>query len=122
MMQELALRPFLPAKDIEVSRRFYEALGFHATHADKDICVMKISSFSMILMTHYVKEWADNQMIQLLVRDVEPWWAEHVDAERLVSEFGVRAPKPPVLQPWGLIVGFIIDPAGVCFHVAEAPF
>eukprot|EP01037_Dinobryon_pediforme_P002634 gene2634-2674_t len=120
MSQELALRPLLPTKDMEVSKRFYEALGFRATHSDADICVMKIGGFSMILMRHYAQEWAENQMLQLLVRDVEPWWEEHVDSDRLVSEFGVRAPKPPALQPWGLIVGFIVDPAGVCLHDAPA--
>ncbi len=26
------------------------------------------------------------------------------------------------LQPWGLKVGFVFDPSGVLWHVAEAPF
>lgn len=122
MSQELALRPFLPVKDMAVSRRFYEALGFRATHSDDGVCVMKIGGLSLILMNHYVKEWADNQMVQLMVSDVEPWWEQHVDADHLVAAFGVRPPKPPTLQPWGLIVGFLVDPAGVCIHVAESPF
>lgn len=122
MTLELALRPFLPTKDLDTSRRFYEALGFRATHVNNEVCVMKIGGFSLILMRHFVKEWAEHQMIQLMVSDVEPWWDHHVDAEKLIAEFGVRPPKPPAMQPWGLIVGFISDPAGVCLHVAEAPF
>ncbi len=43
----------------------------------------------------------------MLVRNVEPWWASHVDAEKLVAECG-------------LMVGFIVDPSGVLLHVAEA--
>lgn len=122
MEQELALRAFVPAKDFEVSRKFYAALGFRATHSDKDVCILKIAGCSFILQNRYQAEWADNTMLQLLVRDVEPWWANHVDAERLVAEFGVRPPKPPEMQAWGLMVGFIFDPSGVLLHVAEAPF
>lgn len=122
MDQELALRPFIPARDFAGSRRFYEALGFFATHADKDVCILKLGGCSFILQNFYVKDMAENTMFQLLVRDVEPWWERHVDARLLVAEFGVRAPTPPALQAWGLVVGFIIDPSGVLLHVAEAPF
>ncbi len=122
MEQELALRAFMPARDFKVSRRFYEALGFRATHRDDDVCVMKIAGCSFILQNRYEASWAENTMLQLLVRDVEPWWAGHVDAEMLVAAFGVKPPKPPALQPWGLMVGFIFDPSGVLLHVAESPF
>jgi hypothetical protein len=71
-----------------------------ATHNDKDVC---------IIQNHCQAEWADNRMLQLLVRDVEPWWASHVDAEKLVAECG-------------LMVGFIVDHSGLLLHVAEARF
>jgi uncharacterized glyoxalase superfamily protein PhnB len=122
MTDLLAMRPFLPAKDMAQSRGFYEALGFRVTHSDDTITIMKRDSFSFILQAYYVQEWAENTMLQILVRDVEPWWAANVDAVKLVAEFGVREPKPPEMQKWGLIVGFLFDPAGVLWHVAEAPF
>jgi hypothetical protein len=120
--QLLAIRPFVPAQDFAKSRAFYEKLGFRCTFADKDVCMMKLGGCSFILQNFYVKELADNFMLQLLVRDVEPWWTDHVDADALVAEFAVRPPIPPALQPWGMIVGFLIDPSGVLLHVAEAPF
>jgi catechol 2,3-dioxygenase-like lactoylglutathione lyase family enzyme len=122
MNELLALRPFLPARDMAKSRAFYEALGFRATHSDDTITIIKRDSFSFILQAYYVQEWAENTMLQILVRDVEPWWAANVDAARLVAEFGVREPKAPEMQKWGLIVGFLFDPSGVLWHVAEAPF
>jgi uncharacterized glyoxalase superfamily protein PhnB len=122
MTDLLAMRPFLPAKDMAQSRGFYEALGFRVTHSDDTITIMKRDSFSFILQAYYVQEWAENTMLQILVRDVEPWWAANVDAAKLVAEFGVREQKPPEMQKWGLIVGFLFDPAGVLWHVAEAPF
>ena len=122
MHEILAMRPFLPAKDMALSRRFYEALGFRCTYSDESIAIMKRDSFSFILQAYYKQEWAENTMLQLLVRDVEPWWEASVDDARLVEEFGVREPKPPEMQKWGMIVGFLFDPAGVLWHVAEAPF
>ena len=122
MSDLLALRPFLPVKDMARSRAFYEAIGFAATIADATVTIMKMGSFSLILQNHYVQDWADNTMVQLMVRDVEPWWETHVNAALLVDQFAVKPPRPPVMQPWGLIVGFLFDPAGVLLHVAEAPF
>jgi uncharacterized glyoxalase superfamily protein PhnB len=60
-------------------------------------------------------------MAQILVRDVDAWW-RRIDAERLVAEFGVKPPRPPAVQSWGMKVGFIFDPSGVLWHVAEVPF
>ncbi len=117
----LALRPFVPARDYDLSRRFYEALGFVATHRDETVTILKLGSFSFILQNHYVAAFAENCMVQILVRDVDAWWAK-VDPARLVETFGVKPPRAPTLQSWGLKVGFVFDPSGVLWHVAEAPF
>jgi len=37
----------------------------------------------------------------------------------LPAKFGVPEPKPPVLQPWGLRVAYLVDPSGVLWHVAQ---
>ena len=116
----LALRPFLPAKDFAISQRFYQALGFKVTYQDDTIAILKLESFSVILQSHYVKDFADNCMVQLLVHDVDDWW-RRVDADDLVARFGVQAPRAPSLQSWGLQVGFLFDPSGVLWHIAEAP-
>ncbi len=121
MEQVLGLRPFVPAKDMAASRRFYEALGFVATHSDKQITILKLESFSFILQDFYVKEFAENLMVQLLVRNVDAWW-ERVDAAELAKNFGVKEPRAPAMQDWGMRVGFLFDPAGVLWHVAQVPF
>jgi hypothetical protein len=120
--QVLALRPFVPAQDFARSKLFYERLGFVATHADKDIVMLKQGSFSFILQNYFVKDWADNCMLQLLVRDADAWWRDHIDAAKLAADFAVKVPQVPAMQSWGMKVGFIWDPAGVLWHVGEAPF
>ena len=44
MDQILAIRPFVPAKDFDVSKRFYRALGFTLTHEDESIAILKLGS------------------------------------------------------------------------------
>ena len=117
----LALRPFVPARDYDLSRRFYEALGFVATLRDDHVTILKLGSFSFILQNFYVREAAENCMLQILVRDVEAWWSRNDPATRLAA-FEVKPPIAPALQSWGLKVGFLFDPSGVLWHVAEAPF
>ena len=117
----LALRPFVPARDYDLSARFYEALGFVATHRDGDVTILKLGSFSFILQSFFNAEAAANCMVQILVRDLDAWWSAN-DPGRLVAPFGVKPPKPPAMQSWGLKAGFVFDPSGVLWHVAEAPF
>jgi hypothetical protein len=117
----LALRPFVPAKDFDVSKRFYQAMGFTVTHEDANIAILKLGSWSFLLQNFYAQAFAENCMVQILVRDVDAWWASN-SPDKLVGAFGVKPPKPPAMQSWGLKVGFIFDPCGVLWHIAEVPF
>ena len=110
-------RPFLPTKDFEVSRAFYEALGFKKVF-DGQVAIFEVGATSFILQRGYDKTWAENTMLQLLVDDLDDWWA-HIVALDLAKSFQVQPPKPPKMQPWGLRVAFVYDPCGVLWHVAE---
>lgn len=113
---ELA-RPFLPAEDFDLSKRFYEALGFTKV-LDGDVAIFRLGASSFILQNYFQKEWAGNFMMQLMVDDLDAWWA-HVTALDLPAKFGVTPPKPPELQPWGLRIAYVFDPSGVLWHVAQ---
>ena len=110
-------RPFLPAKDFELSKRFYETLGFEKT-LDSEVAIFKIGSSGFILQRYYQEEWASNFMMQLMVDDLDQWWS-HIEALDLINRFGVPAPKPPAMQPWGLRVAYVVDPSGVLWHIAQ---
>lgn len=110
-------RPFIPAKDFTRSKRFYEALGF-AKVLDGEVAIFQAGASSFILQKYYQKEWAENFMMQLMVDDLDAWWSRIVALD-LPKQFGVQAPKPPALQPWGLRVAYVYDPSGVLWHVAQ---
>ena len=113
---ELA-RPFLPAQDYERSMRFYEALGFTKV-LDGEVGIFNAGSGGFIVQRGYAKEWAENTMMQLMVDDLDAWW-KHIQSLDLANKFGVQAPKPPAMQPWGLRVAYVYDPCGVLWHVCQ---
>lgn len=117
----VALRPFVPARDFALSRRFYEALGFAVTPLGDKVANVQLGQgaggFSFLLQDFYVKDWAENFMMHLTVDDLDRWW-RHIDSLALAERFGVQPPKPPREEAWGLTVAYIWDPAGVLWHVA----
>jgi len=116
------IRAFVPAKDFDVSKRFYQQLGFTIDRIFPDGTggILSHGNSTFILQTFYVKEHAENTMMQLIVNDIDAWW-RRLEAAQLPATFGVPAPKPPQMQPWGLVVSYVIDPSGVLWHIAQAP-
>lgn len=110
-------RPFLPAKDFAVSKAFYQALGFE-TLLDGEVAIFGVGAGAFILQRGYQQAWAENCMMQLMVDDLDAWWA-HIQALDLPGRFGAARPKPPAMQPWGLRVAYVYDPCGVLWHVSQ---
>lgn len=111
------VRPFMPAKDFDLSKRFYEALGFDKI-LDSEVAIFNAGSGRFILQRYYQKEWAENFMMQLMVDNLDQWWS-HIASLDLAKHFGVTPPRAPAMQPWGLRVAYVVDPSGVLWHVAE---
>lgn len=116
---ELA-RPFLPARDHDLSKNFYETLGFQKL-LDGEVAIFGAGSGGFVLQRYYQKDWAENCMMQLMVDDLDAWWA-HIVGLDLTGKFGVQPPRAPALQPWGLRVAYVFDPSGVLWHVCERRF
>ncbi|OYY91378.1 MAG: glyoxalase [Sphingomonas sp. 28-66-16] len=110
------IRPFVPARNFEQSKAFYEAIGFTIGYHDDSIAIFDFDGAGLLLQNYYVEDWAGNSMHQLFVSDLDAWWRR---TEGLVERFGVREPKPPEMQAWGIRVGFLVDPAGVLWHVCD---
>jgi hypothetical protein len=81
---------------------------------------MRLGAYSFLLQDAYVKPWADNFMMHMLVADLGLWW-HHISALDLSSRYAVASPRAPQLESWGLNVAYVFDPSGVLWHVAEMP-
>ena len=109
--------PPAPPLTFEICRAFYESLGFNKL-LDGDVAIFEIGSTSFVLQRRFEKTWAENCMMQLMVDDLDAWW-KHIESLDLAVKFRVPRPKPPGIQPWGLRVGYLVDPSGVLWHIAE---
>ena len=57
------VRPFLPAKDFERSKLFYEAIGFEKI-LDGEVAIFNAGSGGFILQRYYQEDWARDRMTQ----------------------------------------------------------
>ena len=112
------LAAFVPARDFEVSRRFYRDLGFRENWGNEQACEMELEGYRFILQNFYVKEHAGNFMMSLMVEDADKWW-EYIQSADLAKKYELRMAKAPALQPWGLRVLYLSDPSGVLWHIAD---
>src|SRR6266849_2404216 len=99
-----AMRPMVPAKDFEISKRFYVDLGFQPQKLTARLIEMHLGAYSFILQGYYVQQWADNFVMHMLVSDLGLWWS-HICALDLPSRYGVKSPRAPKHKDWGLVAG-----------------
>jgi len=111
------MRPFLATSDFDRTKRFYEALGFEKV-LDDDVAIFNVGSGGFVLTRHVAEEANENFMMQLMVDDLDAWWA-HIQALDLPKNFGVPPPQSPAMQPWGLRIAYVVDPSGVLWHFAQ---
>jgi len=111
-----AMRPMVPAKDFEISKRFYVELGFHPRLLIDELVEMRLGVFSFILQAYYVREWADNFVVHLTVSDVGLWW-NHIVSLDLPARYGVKT-RAPQSEGWAVVAG-VTDPSGVLWRFAE---
>jgi hypothetical protein len=114
----LDLKPFLPAENYELAKQFYLDLGFTMIWGDNELSAFQVGAFRFLLQNYYVKEWAGNFMMHLMVNDADAWW-QHIQDKKIAEKYPGIMAKPPTLQPWGLRVLYLSDPSGVLWHIAD---
>ena len=115
-----ALRPFVPAQNFEISKQFYADFGFRVEPLGNSLAAMHLGLHSFLLQDYYVEEWARNFVMHMLVNDLDAWW-EHLASLDIASRYGVKSPRAPKLESWGLNVAYVFDPSGVLWHIAALP-
>jgi catechol 2,3-dioxygenase-like lactoylglutathione lyase family enzyme len=116
-LRTVEVKAFVPAKNFEQSKRFYQDLGFTMASDAEGVAYFHLGESSFLLQDFYVKDLADNFMMHLLVEDVDAWWSK-VQADGLASKYGVKV-GPVELQPWRMRDFVIFDPSGVLWRIAE---
>lgn len=112
-----SIRPFVGAKDFNLSRSFYRDIGFEEVVLSPEMSLFRTGETGFYLQNAYVKDWVDNTMIFLEVDDADRYWKE-LAALDLTSKYeGVRL-VPVRVDYWGKEC-FLHDPSGILWHFGE---
>lgn len=112
-----SIRPFIGAKDFQLSRAFYKTLGFDESAIASDFSYFYQGAFGFYLQDAYVKEWVNNTMIFMEVSDVNQFWKELLVLD-LPLKFKNAKLVPIRKLDWGQEC-FLYDPSGILWHFGE---
>ena len=111
------IKAFVPARDFELSKRFYRDLGFTMASEGGGVAYFHFGHVSFLLQDYCAEGLAENFMMHILVEDVDAWWNQ-VQASGVVERYGVRCSAVEA-QPWGMRDFCLHDPSGVLWRVGE---
>jgi len=102
---------YVPAKDFELSKRFYSALGFTLSQGWGDTMDCRLGSAVFRLQNYYIKDWAENFMMKFSVDNVAAW---HAHARQVIDDGDFGAARYDTPKTVGDTAIFHIwDPCGV---------
>ncbi|WP_316734830.1 glyoxalase [Pedobacter aquatilis] len=108
-----SIRPFIGAKDFEISRNFYRDLGFEEVSLGDQMSVFKSGNMAFYLQNAYVKDWIENTMIFMEVDDLNRFHGELLALD-LPAKYKVKL-STIKHEDWGSEC-FLHDPAGNLWH------
>lgn len=112
-----SIRPFIGAKDFELSRSFYRDLGFQESVLDRNMSYFKSEGLGFYLQNAFVEDWINNSMIFMEIDDVSRFWSELVALE-LNSKYDNVRLTPIRNHIWGREC-YLHDPSGILWHFGE---
>lgn len=112
-----SIRPFIGAKNFELSRNFYRDLGFQESILSPNMSYFKTEGIGFYLQDAYVQDWIDNTMVFLEVDDVSRYWDELSALDLPAKYEGVKL-VPIRNLDWGKEC-FLHDPSGILWHIGE---
>lgn len=112
-----SIRTFIGAKDYNVSREFYLDWGFKEIRIPDKMSYFFMDDFGFYLQDYYVKNWVNNSMIFLEVKELESS-LDHIKKLELQNKYkGVKI-TGITYNDWGNVF-FLHDPSGVLWQIGE---
>lgn len=110
------IRTFLPSIDFQTSKQFYLDLGFNITWESDDLIIFGEEGQNFFLQKAYLKEWAENVMMQMHVDDLD---ALYEIALPLIDKYENTKINKIFTADYGRTF-HLIGPAGELWHMTEA--
>lgn len=113
----VSIRPFIGAKNYDLSRHFYRDLGFQEVVLSPAMSLFKTDTIGFYLQNAYVQDWIDNTMIFIEVADADRYWNDLLSLDLTSKYAGVKL-TPIKVYDWGKEC-FLHDPSGVLWHFGQ---
>ena len=112
-----SIRPFIGARDFDISRGFYVDLGFQESILDHSMSYFQSGGLGFYLQNAFVEDWINNLMVFMEVEDVDQYWRELLALDLAAKYKNVKL-TPIRKHDWGKEC-FLHDPSGVLWHFGE---
>jgi uncharacterized glyoxalase superfamily protein PhnB len=116
-LRPVEIKAFVPAKDYELSKRFYQDIGFKIASDGGGIAYFHCEHTSFLLMDFYTEGAGACLTMHLLVEDVDAWWTM-IQESGVCSKYGVKVTAIEQ-QPWRMRDFSLVDPSGVEWRIAQ---
>ncbi len=116
-LNTVEIKAFVPAKDFELSKSFYQDLGFTMASEGGGVAYFHRDRNSFLLQDFYEKSLAEHFVMHLLVEDIKAWHNQ-VDESGLSDKYDIDVTEI-VEQPWRMFDFTISDPSGVQWRIAQ---
>ena len=116
-LESIEIKAFIPARDFDVSKQFYQDIGFTMASDNDGIAYFVHDNCSFLLQDFYDPTLANNFMMHLLVKDVEKWH-EQLVSSNIIEKYSIKVSEV-TKQPWGMLDYTMTDPCGVLWRVAQ---
>lgn len=113
----IEIKAFVPARDFELSKRFYQDVGFTLASEGGGVAYFHHGNASFLLQDFCVDEHINNFMMHLLVDDVDAWHA-HIVRAGIAEKYGVKVGAME-LQDWRMRDFVLLDPSGVLWRIGQ---
>ncbi len=114
-MDILGIRTFIPAKDFELSKRFYKEWGFNTLWESDDLIILGNKTHNFFLQKYYNEDWANNFMMQLHTSNIEKLFDK---VTSFISKYEGTKINDIFDTDYGRTF-HVIDPSGVLWHITE---
>ncbi|WP_025761868.1 glyoxalase [Dyadobacter tibetensis] len=113
----ISIRPFIGAIDFKISRDFYRDFGFQELIINPKLSYFKRDHIGFYLQDASIKDWIDNTMIFMEVKDLDVFWTE-LKALNLPEKYQSVRIIPIQNKEWGREC-FVYDPSGILWHIGS---
>ncbi|MEM9545377.1 MAG: hypothetical protein AAGA77_05365 [Bacteroidota bacterium] len=113
------VKVFVPARNFQLSLDFYLRCGWKLNwNHENSLAELELAGSRILLQDFYVKEWAENFMIYVVVDDVQVCYSHISSLIEGNEKYRDCRINPPKKEPHG-IISYVWDPSGVLIHFAE---